>query len=465
MSAIGELIRRHRQQARLSQSDLAGEEFSASYVSLIESGKRQPSEDALQAFAHRLGCSVDDLRGDTLDEGPTLDLELSYVRLALVNGELVAARQRLETVLARTGTNRRVEHEARLLLAEVHERDDDLAAALRILKPLYDLCLAGRSELPVTVVAVSLCRCCIRVGDFDAAVRFAERGLQVSREAGLRPTEDHLKLQANLVAAYVELGDQAVALTVADELLTAAESIGSSFAQAAAYWNAALAAESRGQVHEALRLSQRALGLMSEQGTSRNLLRLQFSVAWLILCADPDRAWNAATLLDQAVAGLGELGGAADLGTWESNRSVAHLLVGEVSRAEHLARRALLHLGDAGDPLEAVQARLTIGDALMAGGQREAAVMNYLSAVDMLDQAPAGWKNASLYRGVAYRLSLLDDVVGAARLLEKALDAAGIKAHTGPADVAFGIRGFVPASGSGHGTGLDAVPGSVHDPS
>jgi tetratricopeptide (TPR) repeat protein len=445
MSAVGELIRRYRQRAGLSQSDLAGSDFSPSYVSLIESGKRQPSDEALIAFARRLGCPVEDLRQDTAQDGEAaVELELSYARLTLVNGEPAAARQRLGVVLARPGLNRRLEHDARLLLAEAQDKAGDLPGAIASLTRLYEASLAGRSHLTISRICVDLSMCCVEAGDFHAAVRYAEAGLRASTEAGLSRTEDHLKLQANLVLAQLELGDTAVALATVGELVKAAQEAGSPLGEAAAYWNAALVAESRGQLHEALHLSQRALGVLSEQGTTRNLARLQLSVAWFILCAEPDHAWQAAAILDGSRAGLDDLGSPTERAYWESNRSVAHLLGGESRQAERLARRALLHLQAAGDPLEAGQARINLGDALMAEGLPEQAFEAYRVAAERLVGLPTGWKSASLHRSVAYRLALAGDADGAMRAMDRALDAAGVRAQTASADVAFGRRPPVP---------------------
>lgn len=438
MAAVGQLIRRYRQRAGMSQSDLAGEDFSASYVSLIESGKRQPSDQALAAFAGRLGCSTEDLRTHQVDDGTPAELELSYVRLALANGESQAARIRLDALLGRLELGLQQRHEALLLLAEVNEKSNDLDGAIRVLKPVYDLCLEGRSPLPVTTVAHLMCWYCMSAGDFQAAVRVGERALAASAEAGLASTIDHLKLQATVMGIYLELGDSAVALAVADDLMRAARQSGSSFGEAAAYWNAAIVAESRGRLHEALRLSQRALGLMGEEGTSRNLTRLQYTAAELILRAEPDRAGYAAGILDQSLPAIEDLGSPTDLAAWESTRAVAHLLTGDARAAERLARRARVHLEDAGDRGKTAQAMITFGDALVAQGKLDAGLDVYREAVDLLADERPGWRVAVMYRSIAYRLSLAGEIDGTVTCLQAALEARGVGADTAAADIAFG---------------------------
>ena len=58
---IGARIRQLREEAGLTQSALAGEGISASYVSLIESGKRKPTTEALAVIAARLNIPMSDL--------------------------------------------------------------------------------------------------------------------------------------------------------------------------------------------------------------------------------------------------------------------------------------------------------------------------------------------------------------------------------------------------------------------
>ena len=84
-------LARLRKTAGLSQTELAGDDLSASYVSLLESGKRQPSEAVVRTLATRLGCSTSLLsEGEHSERERRLSLELSYARLALTHGEHTA---------------------------------------------------------------------------------------------------------------------------------------------------------------------------------------------------------------------------------------------------------------------------------------------------------------------------------------------------------------------------------------
>lgn len=63
--SIGPRIKQLRKAAGLSQGALSGEGVSASYISLIESGRRQPTRNALALIALRLDMSVRDLLDGT----------------------------------------------------------------------------------------------------------------------------------------------------------------------------------------------------------------------------------------------------------------------------------------------------------------------------------------------------------------------------------------------------------------
>src|SRR5205085_927813 len=58
---VGARLREVRKARKLTQSQLAGDDFSVSYISAIERGQIHPSLRALEIFAHRLGLSSKEL--------------------------------------------------------------------------------------------------------------------------------------------------------------------------------------------------------------------------------------------------------------------------------------------------------------------------------------------------------------------------------------------------------------------
>lgn len=68
MPGIGELVRERRLHLKMTQTELAQPEFSKSYVSYIESGKREPSTEALQTLAQKLKVPISYFLGDAVSD-------------------------------------------------------------------------------------------------------------------------------------------------------------------------------------------------------------------------------------------------------------------------------------------------------------------------------------------------------------------------------------------------------------
>ena len=61
LAALGKRLRELRTRFGLTQADVAGDRYTHAYVSTIEAGRREPSNDALAYFAERLGVGVEEL--------------------------------------------------------------------------------------------------------------------------------------------------------------------------------------------------------------------------------------------------------------------------------------------------------------------------------------------------------------------------------------------------------------------
>lgn len=431
---FGDRLRELRRAAGISQVDLAGDRLSPSYISLLEAGKRHPSEDVVRLLAERLRCSVEDLVAEvTREQAQRAELEISFARLALANGEPEDARRRLEALLPTVLSDERAVDEIRFLLGEVYWRADEHAAAITALLPVYERCVARTGHLPLATVGLRLTHCYLETGDLQAAIRHGESALQVMAEQGLADSDEYLRAAATLVAAYYEAGDLAHARAWASGMIERAERRGSTPGQAALYWNAAVVAEAQGRLDDALQLSQRALALMSEQNASRDLGVLYTTCAQMLLEIDRTRADQAVGLLHLALPLLKDFASTADLGTWERTRATAALAQGEPGDAEDFARRAVLTLAQA-TPAERAQARLSLGDALAVQGRRAEAATSYLTARDLLEEGPASRRTAVIWREIADRLTTALPQVALASY-RRALDTAGVRPTTPPVEL------------------------------
>jgi transcriptional regulator with XRE-family HTH domain len=427
MASFGERLRQLRRAAGLSQGELAGDGLSASYISLLEAGKRTPSSAVVHQLATRLNCSGSQLLdGQPSERDQRIELEMAYARLAIEHGECVDARSRLERLLAEDGIPPRDRDEITLLVARACERTGDLDAAVRFLLPLYERARSGQAAIPVSMIAITLCGCYLDSGDLNQGVALGEQALVSARESGLGATADYFRLAATVMSAYLSLGDYLHARTWADTLLAEAEASGAQSGQAALYWNAAVLAEHEGRMDESLHLIERAMGHLSELDNTRDYARLRVTLAGILLGCDPPRAEQASAILDRTIDDVRDLGSQMDLAEWNYLKSATLLYQGDASGAEGRARQAL-DLLDGKVSTERCAALLALQDAIAAQGRDAEAGQARALAFSELSQAAGSRPEALQWRALAERMTDLGDHSAAAEAYRRALDGAGIR--------------------------------------
>jgi transcriptional regulator with XRE-family HTH domain len=101
---LGERVRDARMAAHLAQRELAGQDFSKTYMSAVERGKMTPSFQALGILAARLGVTVSNLLGEEVRkpdaEAPEAPAEGDERAARLREGERVLQEGRYEEAIA-----------------------------------------------------------------------------------------------------------------------------------------------------------------------------------------------------------------------------------------------------------------------------------------------------------------------------------------------------------------------------
>jgi len=92
---LGEKMRALRRQMGMTQADLAGEEFTKSFISQIEKNQARPSLKSLRIFAQRLNRPVSYFLDDGADVAPTP----SEAQRMLSTGELLERQGKFEEAL------------------------------------------------------------------------------------------------------------------------------------------------------------------------------------------------------------------------------------------------------------------------------------------------------------------------------------------------------------------------------
>lgn len=437
VTGLPERLRAERVKAGLSQTALAGDELSPSYVSLIESGRRTPTDVALGVLAERLGTTPEYLKfGDQAPSEERARLEIGFARLALTNGEAQEAKDRLLALDLAT-ISPRYHAEARWTLAMSHEALGELDEAVEVLEPLLHEARARRAYLEAATLATTLVAIYHDAGDLSRSVEVGEDVLAEVEANGITGTDEHLRLASSILWSYYERGDLLFATHRAAELVRLADEKGTARGRGSIYWNASLVAEGRGDLGEARRLAERALAYLAEGAASRDVPRLRLHFAWLLLRSDPPEPATALAQLTIAQRGLELVGSEIELARCDFEAGRAHLLLGDAVQAEDLARTGLSRLASADAPLDVCNGRLLLGDILAARGRVTEAKECYRWAADMWGMLSAGREAAKVWRSLGDRMMANGDAEGAAKAYESALREAGIRPTALPATLSI----------------------------
>jgi tetratricopeptide (TPR) repeat protein len=424
---FGRRLRETRQRAGLSQSDLATDGVSSSYVSLLESGKRQPTRATALALAKRLRVSVDFLlSGFSAGERHKLDLELKYAELALRNGEGADALTRANAVLESQPVPPEMLTRARELRAEALEATGNLEEAAKTLDALHAEALAAQRFQAALRLTIPLARCYKELGDLRFALTLTSEGLARSAELELTGSDVHAELAAMTIGLHYLLGDHARADLIAEEILSGIERSGSRRGRGSIYWNASLNAQARGDIAKALALAESALGLFAEDDDVRGTARLRNAYAWLLLRTTPPRPEQARDLLERSLAALREAGTAVDQAYAETELGRAFLLLGEPTKALRCATSAARKV-DREPRHQLAHAQLVIARALLELGRREEAIASYREAAAALTRLGVGRQAAEAWRELGDAFTSLHQHKEAAEAYRSALHEAGVQ--------------------------------------
>lgn len=420
---LGDRLRRLRQERGLSQQDLSTEGVSASYISFIEAGKRQPSERTLTHLADRLGTTVEYLRDGTENQERDFRLALRYAQLALENGDAEHAVSAFRSLL--DSGDELLADEVCWGLARALEAKGDLERAAAAYADLYEDALAAPAEQPVLRAAVALSRCSRELGDLARAVDVGENTIAIAARWKLDATDAFVDLLCTTAFAYQERGDFVRSKELLTRVRRLAEDLGDPRSRGAAYWNASVLAGELGSTADALHLAERALALFGEGDDERNLARLRSTYATLLVRHDPSRAAEAGTMLRQAMKTLGRLGTSTDVAYAETELSRTLTLTGDYDAAVETAVTALDRLGD-GPRLESARSRLALAYALDAAGRHADAVAEYTSAATAMERLGAKHQAALAWAELSSSLTAAQEVQAALGAARRALEQAAV---------------------------------------
>jgi transcriptional regulator with XRE-family HTH domain len=393
---IGQRVRRLRIEQGLSLRDVAGPGISFAHVSRIEAGRRNPSLEAIELLARRLGASPEYLRTGRRARGYVLrerrladaDLELRLDRdveraEALFRAEIDSSSGfELDDVLtARAHAGLGLLAYRRSALREaVHHLE--AATASGFLHPasrpdVYETLGAAYTAYGAPAKAIAL---------------FEECLAQLSEAASSAPADGGLAVRflTYLALAASSLGDADRVNRVLAEATERAEHAEIPQSQAALYWALAISASNEGQSARAMEYALRTIKLLEETDDAVQLARAHVFAAQMH--NREDELGQAERHLEAAAEVLGASADAIDLGLLRSEQAKVAAARGDGGAAMALALEAARLLRDdvryGGNKWHALAA------AQAAAGDVDAASASYGNAVRVLEERRQ-WREAA----------------------------------------------------------------------
>lgn len=428
MSTIGTRIRDLRISKGMTQTALCGDGISSGYVSLIESGKRTPSEKMVREIARRLGVPAEELL--QADEGPRQDPRLSdharvdvnFARMSLANGSPAEA-ARIISRMELDRLDNLTANDAASVLAQSLEQTGDMVGAIRVLRALVDRNRHEQAWVALARAATTLAATLFESGDINAAVDFGRSCMREIEQNGLAGSDEHLRLGATYMFALFARGDTLSATEVVENLIKVADRVGTSRARGSVYWNAAIVAHRRGSLDEALRLTDRAVALLGEEEDSRDLPRLRMNYAWLLLHQESPDAIRALAELERAEKAM--RGSKLEMGVIHTTRGRAYLCLGQYDDAAEHAASALQMLGPS-EHIDRTEALILLGDVGAARFEEDLAYESYREAHKVLSGMDPSREVARLWRQLGDSLRRYGDQPGALTAYDAALAMTGL---------------------------------------
>jgi len=418
---FGARLRKARRDHGISQHDASNGIVTASFLSLIESGKRVPSPKVAAALAERLGIAVDvaEARPDTAN--PRF-----IAALAAVQAGDMATTEQSAAALPASWPGRA------LIEALLAEHRGELIEATRLLTLAVNTAESG-SELWLEISA-ALCRVAFNAGNVAAAIEAGESALAIKELPTPRCEDLAVTIRASLSGVYCESGNLARARELTDD---PASQPSTPWQRGTQLWARSILATVEGRSDQAELLSAEALRLFREADRPLSVARLQVNAAMLKLQAPGSRANEVLDLLRPAELTFRTLDAPFDLAGCLSARARLEATLGHQDEARTIVEEALLLVRNEGSGMRA-RIYASAGLTFLALGDRANADAQLLEARHLLEAAGVNRAAAATWRQLAAAYEDMGQLDLALACMKAATDLLGVHAApTAPAHAAL----------------------------
>lgn len=418
---FGARLRKARRDRGMSQHDASTGIVTASFLSLIESGKRIPSPKVAAALAERVGVAVDvaEARPDTAN--PHF---VSALAAAQVGDMGAAAEQAMLLPLGWPGRG--------LIDGLVAEHRGELVESTRLLTAALQSAGVG-SELWLEISA-ALCRIAFNAGNVAAAIEVGEAALAISDLPTPRSEDLVVGIRASLSGVYCEAGNLARARELMED---PAAQPSTAWQRGTQLWARSILAMVEGRSDEAEMLAAEALRLFREADRPISVARLQVNAAMVKLQAPGLQVQDVLALLVPAERTFRTLESPFDLAGCLSARARLEAMTGDRDAARTNVEEALLLVRDEGSGLRA-RIYASAGLTFLMLGDRSHAEAQLLEARHLLEAGGVNRAAAATWRQLASAYEEMGQLDLALACMKAATDLLGVHvAPTAPAHAAL----------------------------
>jgi tetratricopeptide (TPR) repeat protein len=422
---LGSRLLRLRSEKGLTQKEVAEPEYTASYISTIEAGRRKPSIEAIAHFASRMGVDPKEiLTGQPKDLDVQIGLGLQRARMLVYEGRTVEAIELAATTRREARRFEMSEDEARseIILGLAHRRSGDAEKALRHQVRALEL-LGGAPPSGRVDAIVEIGRCYRALGDLRYSIHVLESFVDEMERRGLSDPRALMLANATLVGSYFAAGLFPQAAAAGDEAQRLAPMVSDPHEVANLHISVAQVLTHEGHRDEALRALARAetiyeglswsaqlasaklaKGIAQAAGGDAKRAKATFLEALSALTGSPNKTGKARTLIElarlersegdiQRASGL--LQEAQDVlnGADGAELALCYLEMGHCEResdpsgAEKNLKIALDIYRRIEDPSGQAEALKALGDLLTEQGAFEEAALIYRDGIEIASDA------------------------------------------------------------------------------
>jgi tetratricopeptide (TPR) repeat protein/DNA-binding XRE family transcriptional regulator len=411
--AVGSRVRTAREQAGLSQVELAGGDCSAAYISRIELGDRTPSLQLLRELSKRLGVSADYLAsGSVVGEGECSPLR--EAELALRLDDLDDARRLYESVLASDGaTGERFE--ALAGLGQLAHREGRYRDAIQLFEEAIES--GGLDPATRPQIAEGLARAYAETGEPAQAVALLSRC--VERYAAEEDILQYIRFAALLGYALTDTGDLRGAERVVSEALVAGRDVADPYARARLYWSQSRLLAEQGKPAAAERYARKTIETLRVTEDTYAIAHALQMLAHIY--NDLGRPHDALELLVEEQPLIEASGTPTEIVHYQLEKTFALAALGEKEEAAAMAMTIAGQLAEV-KPVSRGRAYALLADLFRGLGDLDRAAELYELGLELLEQQAPSKYLTSAYRGLAEILKEQGRRDEAFELLERALN-------------------------------------------